>query len=97
MSSMGGERKIATLMFADLVGSTELAASSRQAWIEAGRPPLGAFATPAACAAAIYGYRKDAAAADDWRRHAHGLISSETEQRCGVHMMAADPPSITAR
>jgi hypothetical protein len=55
MSSMGGERKIATMVFADLVGSTELAASSRQAWIEAGRRPLGAFATLAACAAAIYG------------------------------------------
>jgi class 3 adenylate cyclase len=36
MSSMGGERMIATMVFADLVGSTELAASSRQAWIEAG-------------------------------------------------------------
>jgi class 3 adenylate cyclase/tetratricopeptide (TPR) repeat protein len=70
--------------------AVELAESSRSAWNEAGRPPLGAFATPAASAAAIYGYRGDEAATDDWLAHAHNLSARDAEQRGGVLMFAAD-------
>ncbi len=68
----------------------ELGESSRKAWYEAGRPPMGAFATPAACTAAAYGYRGDTAASDDWMAHARNLSSRDPEQRCGVVMFAID-------
>ena len=68
----------------------ELGLSARKAWNEAGRPPMGAFATPAACTAAAYGYRGDEAAADDWMEHAYNLSSKDLEQRCGVMMFAID-------
>jgi class 3 adenylate cyclase/tetratricopeptide (TPR) repeat protein len=68
----------------------ELGESARGAWVEAGRPPMGAFATPAACTAAAYGYRGEAAASEDWFRHARNLSSRDPEQRCGVVMFAVD-------
>jgi class 3 adenylate cyclase/tetratricopeptide (TPR) repeat protein len=68
----------------------ELGESSRRAWNEAGQPPMGAFATPAACTAAAYGYRGDRAAADDWMSHAHSLSSRDPEQRSGVLMFGID-------
>jgi tetratricopeptide (TPR) repeat protein len=68
----------------------ELGESARGAWVEAGRPPMGAFATPAACTAATYGYRGDVAASNDWLRHARNLSSRDPEQRCGVIMFAVD-------
>src|SRR3954447_12003178 len=54
----------------DWDGAIELGESSRRAWDEAGRTPMGAFATPAACTAAAYGYRGDAGAAEEWMSHA---------------------------
>jgi class 3 adenylate cyclase/tetratricopeptide (TPR) repeat protein len=68
----------------------ELGESSRRAWNESGRPPLGAFATPAACTAAAYGYRGDGAAANDWMTHAYNLSSRDLEQTCGVRMFGID-------
>jgi class 3 adenylate cyclase/tetratricopeptide (TPR) repeat protein len=68
----------------------ELGHSARKAWVDAGRPPMGAFATPAACTAAAFGYRGDAAAADDWMSHANDLSSKDLEQRCGVMMFGID-------
>jgi class 3 adenylate cyclase/predicted ATPase len=68
----------------------ELGVSARKAWKEAGRPPMGAFATPAACTAAAYGYRGDVAAAEDWIQHAYNLSSKDLEQRCGVTMFDID-------
>jgi tetratricopeptide (TPR) repeat protein len=68
----------------------ELGESARRAWADAGRPPMGAFATPAACTAAAYGYRGDGAAADDWMEHAYNLSSKDLEQRGGVMMFAID-------
>jgi class 3 adenylate cyclase len=64
----------------------ELGESARRAWNDAGRPPMGAFSTPAACTAAAYGYRGDNAAADDWMRHAHNLKGTDPEYRSGVQM-----------
>jgi class 3 adenylate cyclase len=64
--------------------------SARRAWDESGQPPMGAFATPAACTAAVYGYRGDAAAAADWMNHAYKLSSRDVEQRCGVMMYGID-------
>jgi class 3 adenylate cyclase/tetratricopeptide (TPR) repeat protein len=66
------------------------ATRSRKAWVDEGRPPLGAFATPAACAAAIYGYRGNAAAADDWMDHAYRLSSDDLEQHTGVLLFGID-------
>ena len=68
----------------------ELGQGARKAWEEAGRPPMGAFATPAACTGAAFGYRGDAAAADDWMDHASNLSHKDPEQRCGVYMFAID-------
>jgi hypothetical protein len=68
----------------------ELGVSARQAWIDAGRPPLGTFATPAACVAAIHGYRGDEALTADWMRHAYDLVRAHTEQTSGVQMLEAD-------
>ncbi|HEX3292784.1 MAG TPA: AAA family ATPase [Solirubrobacterales bacterium] len=68
----------------------ELGQGARKAWDEAGRPPMGAFATPAACTAATYGYRGDEAAADDWMDHARNLSHRDPEQRCGVYMFSID-------
>ncbi|HKH22153.1 MAG TPA: AAA family ATPase [Solirubrobacterales bacterium] len=68
----------------------ELGEGARKAWEEAGRPPMGAFATPAACTGAAFGYRGDEAAADDWMAHAHNLSHKDPEQRCGVHMFGVD-------
>jgi class 3 adenylate cyclase len=68
----------------------ELGEHARKAWNEAGRPPMGAFATPAACTAAAYGFRGEAAAADDWMAHAYGLGSRDPEQTCGVRMFGID-------
>ncbi|MFL5869830.1 MAG: ATP-binding protein [Solirubrobacterales bacterium] len=70
--------------------AVELGESARQAWIDAGRPPMGSFATPASCTAAIYGYRGDAASADDWMAHSHNLSSKDREQRLGVTMFEVD-------
>jgi class 3 adenylate cyclase/predicted ATPase len=64
----------------------ELGESSRRAWDEGGRPPMGSFATPAACTAAIYGFRGEDAAAEDWMRHARDLSSNDAEQKSGVVM-----------
>ena len=68
----------------------ELGESARKAWDESGRPPMGAFATPAACTAATFGYRDDEPAADDWMAHARNLSQRDPEQRCGVFMFAID-------
>jgi tetratricopeptide (TPR) repeat protein len=68
----------------------EFGESARKAWDEAGQPPMGAFATPAACTAAIFGYRGDSASADDWMAHAESLSAKDPEQRCGVDMFAMD-------
>ncbi len=68
----------------------ELGESSRGAWDEAGRPPMGAFATPAASTGAAFGYRGDEAAADDWMAHARELSHRDPEQRCGVYMFGID-------
>jgi tetratricopeptide (TPR) repeat protein len=64
----------------------ELGESARRAWNEAGRPPMGAFATPAAATAAAYGYRGDNAAAADWMAHAHNISGKDPEYRSGVQM-----------
>ncbi len=68
----------------------ELGEGARKAWDEAGRPPMGAFATPAACTAAALGYRGDEPAADDWMAHARNLSHRDPEQRCGVYMFNID-------
>jgi predicted ATPase/class 3 adenylate cyclase len=68
----------------------ELGESARRAWNEAGRPPMGAFATPAACIGAIYGFRGEDAAAEDWMSHARNIGSKDTEQRSGVLMFEVD-------
>lgn len=68
----------------------ELGLNARKAWDESGRPPMGAFATPAACTAAAFGYRGDAAAAEDWMAHARNLSHRDPEQRCGVYMFSID-------
>ena len=68
----------------------EFGKSARRAWEESGQPPMGAFATPAACTAAAYGYRGDGAAAEDWMSHAYSLSSRDLEQRCGVVMFGID-------
>jgi class 3 adenylate cyclase/tetratricopeptide (TPR) repeat protein len=68
----------------------ELGESARRAWNEAGHPPMGSFATPAACTGAAFGYRGDAVAATDWLNHAYNLSSKDLEQRCGVVMFAID-------
>jgi predicted ATPase len=68
----------------------ELGEGARRAWNDAGRPPMGAFATPAACVAAIYGFRGEDAAAQDWMSHAHNLSSKDTEQTSGVLMFEVD-------
>ena len=68
----------------------ELGESARRAWNESGRPPMGAFATPAACTAAAYGYRGDTAAAENWMSHAYNLSGRDPEQRGGVLMVGID-------
>ena len=68
----------------------EFGKNARRAWEESGQPPMGAFATPAACTAAAYGYRGDGMAADDWMSHAYNLSSRDLEQRCGVMMFGID-------
>jgi tetratricopeptide (TPR) repeat protein len=68
----------------------ELGKRARRAWDESGQPPMGAFATPAACTAAAFGYRGDEAAADDWMSHAYSLSSKDLEQTCGVIMFGID-------
>jgi tetratricopeptide (TPR) repeat protein len=68
----------------------ELGEGARRAWEEGGRPPMGAFATPAACTGAAFGYRGDEAAADDWMDHARNLSHRDPEQRCGVYMFEID-------
>jgi class 3 adenylate cyclase/predicted ATPase len=68
----------------------QLGEGARKAWDESGRPPMGAFATPAACTAVAYGYRGDGAAADDWMNHAYNLSSRDPEQTCGVRMFGID-------
>jgi class 3 adenylate cyclase/tetratricopeptide (TPR) repeat protein len=68
----------------------ELGEGSRRAWNESGQPPMGSFATPAACTAVAYGYRGDEAAADDWMSHAHRLSARDPEQRSGVLMFGID-------
>jgi class 3 adenylate cyclase/tetratricopeptide (TPR) repeat protein len=68
----------------------ELGESARKAWEDAGRPPMGAFATPAACTAAALGYRGDEAAADDWMDHARNLSQRDPEQCGGVYMFGID-------
>jgi class 3 adenylate cyclase/tetratricopeptide (TPR) repeat protein len=66
------------------------ATRSRGAWVDEGRPPMGAFATPSACAGAIYGYRGNAAAAEDWMDHAYRLASNDPEQHSGVLIFGID-------
>jgi tetratricopeptide (TPR) repeat protein len=70
--------------------AVELGEGSRRAWNEAGRPPMGAFATPAASVAAIYGYRGEQAAAEDWMGHARSISSKDNEQMSGVLMFEVD-------
>jgi class 3 adenylate cyclase/tetratricopeptide (TPR) repeat protein len=67
----------------------EHATRSREAWIDEGRPPMGAFATPAACAAAIYAYRGEDTT-DDWIDHAYQLASRDPEQHSGVLIFGID-------
>jgi hypothetical protein len=66
------------------------ATRSRQAWVDEGQPPMGAFATPSACAGAIHGYRGDAPKADDWMDHAYRLASNDPEQQGGVLIFGID-------
>jgi class 3 adenylate cyclase/tetratricopeptide (TPR) repeat protein len=66
----------------------ELANQSRRAWDESGRPPLGAFATPAASIAAILGFRGEDAASAEWLDHATRL--AETEHETGVLAFATE-------
>jgi class 3 adenylate cyclase/tetratricopeptide (TPR) repeat protein len=68
----------------------ELGESARTAWVEGGRPPMGSFAGPAACTAAIYGFRGEDADADDWISHARNLSSKDTEHTSAVVMFEAD-------
>ncbi|HEY7266657.1 MAG TPA: hypothetical protein VH501_03100, partial [Solirubrobacterales bacterium] len=70
----------------DWDSAVELGEASRRAWNEGGRPPMGSFATPAACTAAIYGFRGDDAAAEDWMGHARNLSSKDVEHKSGVAM-----------
>jgi class 3 adenylate cyclase/predicted ATPase len=74
----------------DWDGAIEHGESARKAWNEAGHPPMGAFATPAACTAATFGYRGDAGAAEEWMSHALHLSHKDAEQRCGVYMFGID-------
>ena len=68
----------------------DLGESSRKAWEESGRPPMGAFATPAACTGAALGYRGNEPASDDWLSHARELSNRDPEQRSGVDMFGID-------
>jgi tetratricopeptide (TPR) repeat protein len=68
----------------------ELGEGSRRAWNEAGRPPMGAFATPSASVGAIYGFRGEEAAAEDWMSHARSISSKDNEQMSGVLMFEVD-------
>jgi hypothetical protein len=51
---------------------------------------MGSFAGPAACTAAIYGFRGEDADADDWISHARNLSSKDTEHTSAVVMFEAD-------
>jgi class 3 adenylate cyclase len=71
----------------------EMAASVRDAWQAAERPPIGAFAGAMACAGAIHGYRGDDDSAADWFAFAQRIAPARGAapgQVSGVRLLHAD-------
>jgi class 3 adenylate cyclase len=62
----------------------------REAWAAADRPTIAALAAALACAGAIYGYRGDDAAADDWFRFAESVAPHLGGQVSGVILLESD-------
>ena len=62
----------------------------REAWAAADRPTIAALAAALACAGAVYGYRGEDAAADDWFRFAESVAPHLGGQVSGVLLLESD-------
>jgi class 3 adenylate cyclase/tetratricopeptide (TPR) repeat protein len=62
----------------------------REAWTAADRPTIAALATTVACAGAIFGYRGDEGAAQDWFHFAESVTPSISGQISGVLLLESD-------
>jgi class 3 adenylate cyclase len=62
---------------------------ARDAWVAEERPPLSAMATSMSSAAAIYGYRGDEEASEEWFGVAEGMARS-SHQAAGIRFLRAD-------
>ena len=70
--------------------ATDMAHELREAWAAADRPTIAALAAALACAGAVYGYRGEDAAADDWFRFAESVAPHLGGQVSGVLLLESD-------
>ena len=70
--------------------ATDMAHELREAWAAADRPTIAALAAALACAGAVFGYRGEDAAADDWFRFAESVAPHLGGQVSGVLLLEAD-------
>jgi class 3 adenylate cyclase len=66
-----------------------MARLARDAWVAEERPPLGAMATSMGSAAAIYGYRGEEEASEEWFEVAESMARS-SHQAAGVRFLRAE-------
>jgi class 3 adenylate cyclase/tetratricopeptide (TPR) repeat protein len=74
----------------DWDSATDMAHELREAWAAADRPTIAALAAALACAGAVYGYRGDDAAAEDWFRFAESVAPHLGGQVSGVILLESD-------
>jgi class 3 adenylate cyclase/tetratricopeptide (TPR) repeat protein len=67
-----------------------MASEARAAWTAAGRPPIGAMATPFASPGAILGYRGREDDAADWFEFARALAPGDSKHDAGIGQFEAD-------
>jgi hypothetical protein len=76
-----GARAPPAFFLGDWDSATDMAHELREAWAAADRPTIAALAAALACAGAVYGYRGDDAAAEDWFRFAES-VAPHLAARC---------------
>ncbi len=74
----------------DWDSAINMAHELREAWTAANRPTIAALAAALACAGAIFGYRGNEAAAQDWFQFAESVAPSISGQISGVLLLESD-------
>jgi hypothetical protein len=74
----------------DWDSATNMAHELREAWAAANRPTIAALASALACAGAVFGYRGNEEAAQDWFQFAESVAPSISGQVSGVRMLQSD-------